>query len=97
MTFNTGNKWAAGISDNSQLGLLNESLGTGARVVAVPFVNESLWRHPAWTSSLATLASSGVVFIDPTTGDPEPRPTQHGTGEAVTAAFRAEWALDHLV
>ena len=96
LTFNTGNKWAAGVSDNSQLGLLNESLGTGARVVAVPFVNGSLWQHPAWANSLATLANSGVVFVDPATGDPEARPTQHGTADALTAAFRPEWALDRL-
>ncbi|GAA6526907.1 flavoprotein [Intrasporangium sp. DVR] len=96
LTFNTGNKWAAGVSDNSQLGLLNESLGTVARVVAVPFVNESLWRHPAWANSLATLANSGVMFVDPSTGDAEARPTRHGTGDEVTAAFRPEWALDLL-
>jgi phosphopantothenoylcysteine synthetase/decarboxylase len=96
LTFNTGNKWAAGISDNGQLGLLNESLGTGARVVAVPFVNESLWSHPAWAKSLAELSNSGVVLIDPATGETEARPTQHGTGDALTAAFRPEWALDRL-
>jgi len=96
LTFNTGNKWAAGVSDNSQLGLLNESLGTGARVVAVPFVNESLWHHPAWANSLAALWNSGVVLIDPATGDLEARPTQHGAGDALTAAFRPEWVLDRL-
>lgn len=96
LTFNTGNKWAAGISDSSPLGLLNESLGSGARVVAVPFVNETLWRHPAWTDSLATLAHSGVQFVDAATGESRARPTRHGTGEAVAAAFRTEWALDRL-
>lgn len=96
LTFNTGNKWAAGISDSSPLGLLNESLGTGARVVAVPFVNESLWRHPAWTDSLERLANSGVRFVDAATGEADIRPTAHGAGEDVAAAFRTEWALDRL-
>lgn len=35
-TFNTINKWAAGISDTLALGLLNEAVGLGLPVVAVP-------------------------------------------------------------
>ncbi len=35
-TFNTINKWAAGISDTLALGLLNEAVGLGLPVIAVP-------------------------------------------------------------
>src|SRR5215211_1403562 len=38
-TFNTINKWAAGISDTLALGLLTEAIGKRLAVVALPFVN----------------------------------------------------------
>jgi flavoprotein len=38
-TFNTINKWAAGISDTLVLGLLTEAIGKRLPVVALPFVN----------------------------------------------------------
>ena len=41
-TFNTVNKWAAGISDTLALGILNEALGLGLPVIAVPFPNIAL-------------------------------------------------------
>src|SRR5215510_10655650 len=46
-TFNTINKWAAGISDTLALGLLNEAIGLGLPIVAVPWPNAALARHPA--------------------------------------------------
>lgn len=93
LTFNTGNKWAAGISDTSVLGLLNEALGTGSRVIAVPFVNETLWRHPAWSVTLDRLAGVGVSLLDPATGVPSPQPVAHGSGSTLAAAFDPEWVL----
>jgi hypothetical protein len=60
-TFNTINKWAAGISDTLALGLVNEAIGMGIPVVAVPQVNEPLARHPALAASLATLRGAGVT------------------------------------
>jgi hypothetical protein len=41
-TFNTINKWAAGISDTFALGILNEALGLGLPIVAVPYAKLSL-------------------------------------------------------
>jgi hypothetical protein len=38
-TFNTINKWAAGISDTLALGLLTEAIGKRLPVVALPFIN----------------------------------------------------------
>jgi Flavoprotein len=47
-TFNTINKLAAGISGTLALGFLNEAVGTGLPVIAVPFPNQMLARHPAF-------------------------------------------------
>ena len=65
-TFNTINKWAAGISDTLALGLLNEALGLGLPVVAVPFPNIALAQHPAFRRSMTELEASGVrLLFDP--------------------------------
>ncbi|WP_433361325.1 flavoprotein [Streptosporangium sp. CA-115845] len=62
-TFNTMNKWAQGISDTLALGLLNEALGLGLPLVAVPWPNIALARHPAFANSLALLREWGVRVI----------------------------------
>jgi Flavoprotein len=65
-TFNTINKWAAGISDTLALGLLNEATGLGRPIVAVPWPNVALARHPAFGRSIATLRGCGItVIFDP--------------------------------
>lgn len=65
-TFNTVNKWAHGISDTLALGLLNEALGLGLPIVAVPWPNVALARHPAFGGSVALLREWGVrVILDP--------------------------------
>src|SRR5215210_5910782 len=51
-TFNTLNKWAAGINDSLALGILNDALGLGTPVLAVPMVAERLCRHPVWPATL---------------------------------------------
>ena len=72
-TFNTINKWAAGISDTLALGLLNEALGLRLPVVAVPFPNIALAQHPAFRRSIKELEALGVrVLFDP---DVYPLPT----------------------
>jgi hypothetical protein len=72
-TFNTINKWAAGISDTLALGLLNEALGLGLPVVAVPFPNIALAWHPAFRRSGKELEALGVrLLFDP---DVYPLPT----------------------
>ena len=52
-TFNTINKWAAGISDNYALGVLNETLGLHIPIIATPYAKASLAVHPAFEASLA--------------------------------------------
>jgi hypothetical protein len=72
-TFNTINKWAAGISDTLALGLLNEALGLGLPVIAVPFPNIALAQHPAFRRSMRELEALGVrLLFDP---DAYPLPT----------------------
>lgn len=65
LTFNSLNKWAAGISDTLALGVLNEMLGTEVPTVAAPCVKPVLRRHPAYEPSLARLRSTGVNVLDP--------------------------------
>jgi phosphopantothenoylcysteine synthetase/decarboxylase len=62
-TFNTINKWAYGASDTLALGLLNEAIGLGLPVVAVPTPSTALARHPAFLESLARLRSWGVNVV----------------------------------
>jgi phosphopantothenoylcysteine synthetase/decarboxylase len=73
-TFNTVNKWAAGISDTLALGLLNEALGLGLPVVAVPFPNVALARHPAFRRSMAELEALGVRLLFDPEAHPLPTP-----------------------
>jgi phosphopantothenoylcysteine synthetase/decarboxylase len=82
-TFNTVNKLTAGISDTLALGLLNEGLGGGKPIIAAPFPNQALARHPAFVASIAALRSWGVELIF----DPDlarlPAPAQDSPGDSV--------------
>lgn len=62
-TFNTINKWAAGISDTLALGLLNEAIGLGLPIVTAPWPNAALARHPAFSRSISTLRDCGITVI----------------------------------
>jgi phosphopantothenoylcysteine synthetase/decarboxylase len=65
-TFNTINKWAAGISDTLALGLLTEAIGKGLPLVALPFLNVAQSRHPAFARSVDQLRKAGVnVLLGP--------------------------------
>ena len=63
-TFNTINKWAAGISDTFVLGILNEAIGMGLPMVVVPYVKAPLATHPAFARSLAMLHDNGVTLTE---------------------------------
>ena len=79
-TFNTVNKWAQGISDTLALGLLNEAVGLGRPMIAVPWPNAALAAHPAFIRSVATLREWGVTLLldlnrlPPATAPPPVRP-----------------------
>src|SRR6266545_5043689 len=62
-TFNTINKWAAGIADTLALGLLTEAIGKGLPVVALPFVNRAQAKHPAFERNVAQLRAWGVRVL----------------------------------
>ena len=87
LTFNSGNKWALGIADNRPMSLLCEALGSGFPIVAVPMVNASLWKHPAWEEHVMLLEAGGVVMLDPATGQRGAKPMQDGTGEEISRGF----------
>ncbi|MFC5958513.1 flavoprotein [Streptomyces pratens] len=87
-TFNTVNKWAAGISDTLALGILCEAYGLGVPVAVLPYLNAAQAAHPAYRQSLERLTGMGVLI-----GSHEPhRP------KAVGGADRFRWteALDLL-
>ncbi|MEV7655632.1 flavoprotein [Streptomyces anulatus] len=86
-TFNTINKWAAGISDTLALGILCEAYGLGVPTVVLPAVNASLARHPAYVESLARLRGMGVRVSTRAPHTPK-------SGE--TTAFPWEEALELL-
>ena len=74
-TFNTINKWAAGISDNYALGVLNEAVGLRLPIVAAPYVKSSLAAHPAFATSLRNLAAYGVHELANAVIGRQPDPT----------------------
>jgi phosphopantothenoylcysteine synthetase/decarboxylase len=83
-TFNTLNKWAYGMSDTLALGLLNEAVGLGIPVIAVPNPGTALAKHPAFSESIARLRSWGMTILF----DPEvyPLPTPN-MGPAAAGLF----------
>ncbi|MFI5794470.1 flavoprotein [Streptomyces sp. NPDC051677] len=64
-TFNTINKWAAGIADTLALGTLCEVSGLGIPIGVLPCVNDFLAGHPAYQDSLIRLRGMGVRFGHP--------------------------------
>jgi phosphopantothenoylcysteine synthetase/decarboxylase len=68
-TFNTVNKWAAGIADTLALGTLCEAYGLGVPTAVLPCVGDALAAHPAYRASLERLGGMGVRFADPYAGD----------------------------
>jgi len=76
LTFNTLNKWATGVNDNLAVGVLNEALGLGTPVTAVPWINAQLARHPAVPIHIDLLCAAGVTFTSglghPSSRHPEP-------------------------
>lgn len=90
-TYNTINKWAAGISDTYALGILAETTGLHVPTVALPFVNTALAANPAFTRAVAHLRDAGVhVLFGP--GQWEPHPP--GTGTAHIPTFPWNRTLD---
>lgn len=87
-TFNTVNKWAAGISDTLALGTLCEAYGLGVPIGVLPCVGEALAAHPAYRASVDRLGAMGVRFGAPYSGE-----AQQGGGRP---EFRWERVLELL-
>lgn len=63
-TFNTINKWAAGIGDTLAVSLLCEALGRGSPpLLVVPCLKMDLVRHPVFSRSIAFLRECGVCIL----------------------------------
>ncbi|MCH5671348.1 flavoprotein [Streptomyces gilvus] len=87
-TFNTVNKWAAGLADTLAVATLCESYGLGVPVAVLPCVADALAAHPAYQDSLVRLRGMGVRFGEPYSGE---------VGEdGVRPEFGWETALDLL-
>lgn len=96
LTFNSLNKWAAGISDTLALGLLNEALGRGLHITAALCVKKELQRHPAYAASQRTLTASGVVILP--SAAVTIRPADDDTDfdwNAVQRECRSQYSLPH--
>jgi phosphopantothenoylcysteine synthetase/decarboxylase len=62
-TYNTINKWAAGIADTYVLVQLAELTGLGVRMVLVPFVNTALANNRVFLRSIEELRAAGVIVL----------------------------------
>lgn len=62
-SFNTINKWAAGIADTLALGLITEAIGLDIPLVALPFLNAAQAAHPAFGRSVEELRKAGVQVL----------------------------------
>ncbi|MBT2420803.1 flavoprotein [Streptomyces sp. ISL-22] len=87
-SFNTINKWAAGISDTLALGILCEAYGMGIPTAVLPYVNAAQAAHPAYTQNLNRLREMDVLI-----GSYEPHRPKAGGG---ADRYRWEEALDLL-
>ena len=68
-TFNTINKWAAGLADTLAVATLCETYGLGVPVAVLPCVADALAAHPAYQDSLIRLRAMGVRFGEPYSGE----------------------------
>jgi phosphopantothenoylcysteine synthetase/decarboxylase len=90
-TYNTINKFAAGIADTYVTTQLAELHGLGVRIVVLPFVNSALASNRPFQRSVDELRQSGVrVMFGP--GEFEPHPPR--TGGSVMANYPWKLALE---
>jgi phosphopantothenoylcysteine synthetase/decarboxylase len=62
-TFNTLNKWVAGIADTVASATVSEYLGRSVPMVVAPCVNPDLSRHPTFRRNLQVIADWGVTVL----------------------------------
>jgi Flavoprotein len=97
-TYNTINKWAAGIADTYALGQLAEATGRRMPIAVLPFVNTALAANIVYAHSVSRLRASGVLVLDGSPGADGVRrgraPHPPSTGSGLEDAFRWTDALD---
>jgi phosphopantothenoylcysteine synthetase/decarboxylase len=62
-TFNTLNKWVAGIADTVATATVSEYLGRSVPMVVAPCVNPDLSLHPTFRHNLQVLGGWGVTML----------------------------------
>lgn len=92
-TFNTINKWAAGISDTYALGILAEASGLGIPTVVLPFVNTALASRRAFRRSIEELHTEQIRVL---LGGNGYHPHPPGTGGEHAKEFPWQVALAEL-
>jgi phosphopantothenoylcysteine synthetase/decarboxylase len=90
-TYNTINKWAAGIADTYVLNQLAELTGLGARIVVLPFVNQGLAANRVFLRSVEELRAAGVRVLF---GEGEFVPHPPRTGNSVLDMYPWRLALE---
>ncbi|MDX8035227.1 flavoprotein [Lentzea sp. BCCO 10_0856] len=90
-TYNTINKWAAGIADTYVLTQLAELTGLGLPIAVLPFVNTALANNRPFLRSVEELRASGVTVLFGEGGF-EPHPPRTG-GQAMDS-YPWQSALD---
>ncbi|MEV0675496.1 flavoprotein [Actinosynnema sp. NPDC050436] len=90
-TYNTINKWAAGIADTYVLTQLAELTGLGVPIAVLPFVNTALAANAVLHRSIATLRAARVTVLF---GEGGFRPHPPRTGGRVMATYPWHLALD---
>jgi hypothetical protein len=92
-TYNTINKWVAGISDTFALGLLAELTPSGIPIAVLPFVNASLAANRVFVRSVAELREASITVL---LGDGAFVPHPAGQGGGRIDAFPWKVALDAI-
>lgn len=92
-TYNTINKWAAGIADTHALGLLAELTPSRVPIAVLPFVNASLAANRVFGRSVETLREEGVTVL---LGEGGFVPHPAGTGDGRLETFPWQLALDAI-
>jgi len=92
-TYNTINKWAAGISDTYALNMLAELTGLGVPIVVLPFVNTALAANRAFTRGVDELRAAGITVLHGPEGF-QPHPPR--TGSSVLDRYPWHLALDAI-
>ncbi|MEU4803077.1 flavoprotein [Actinosynnema sp. NPDC023587] len=90
-TYNTINKWAAGIADTYVLTQLAELTGLGVPIAVLPFVNTALAANAVLDRSISALRAAGVKVLFGEGGF-QPHPPRHGG--RVMANYPWHLALD---